>query len=216
MTNTTQGIATKMESESTSNLKPNLKTFPKFPLFPKEIRDMIWKAALLNPRERTRWVVIYSGEDAIKKHVMPCKHLISPLLLANTESRQHARDFFHLRLPVHRVGQLDLGKVEHLEDFDDYLWEVLEMDDGEYNEYMHGEDYYPEEDPCPMVEPLDDDFSESMSRLGSRWYYGDPFPALHHKDYMSCRLREEVEDLIHSAIANGTSRYLFFATLKCY
>lgn len=110
-----------VEMDSTLKLKPRmpnklLTSFNKFQHLPAELREMIWKAALLNPLQRTRWVVIYTSnidsstldDENPRKYIMLCKHLISPLLSVNTESRKQARNFFHLQLPVHRIGQVRL------------------------------------------------------------------------------------------------------------
>lgn len=143
---------------------------------------MVWNEALINPVMRTRWVVIFSGDHEVGNHVMPCKHLVSPLLLVNKESRCHALKFFDIKLAVHHVGQLDSNspRVKELEKFDKYARKVLWMTDEEYDAYLDGVD-------SPGFEK--------------------DFPELHYRDWASDELVREVEDLIEegTSVESGKS-----------
>lgn len=82
-------------------------TFHPFPDLPKELRLQIWEQAMIEARPNRR-ILIY------KRRVVPFKHLVSPLLLVNHESRTCARDFYNVKLDVHAVPPITWDQVKHL------------------------------------------------------------------------------------------------------
>ncbi|ROW17783.1 hypothetical protein VPNG_00887 [Cytospora leucostoma] len=75
-------------------------TFPQFSDLPKELRLMIWEEALLGARDNR---TVFLNRDRI----WPMKHLISPLLSVNTESRVCAQAFYHVQLDVYSWCDID-------------------------------------------------------------------------------------------------------------
>ncbi|ROV88262.1 hypothetical protein VSDG_09021 [Cytospora chrysosperma] len=71
-------------------------SFQKFPDLTSELRLMIWNEALLGERN-SRTVILQDDR------VMPLKHLISPLLSVNYESRTCAQAFYNVKLDVYAV-----------------------------------------------------------------------------------------------------------------
>lgn len=181
---------------------PSPKQFINFPLLPKELRDQIWQEALLKPEKRTRVVVLYVGFSGHGKgkHVMPCKHLISPLLVVNNESRKHALKFYHVKLPVYRVGQVDLRHIQvedpDLGDFKAYKRNILHIHDDDWFEYQESK-----------MQRL---HSTSFNNYNSKDYpgdeYDDDFVKKHYKDYVHTELRDIVFDPIYAMI--GKAQYL--------
>lgn len=85
-----------------------LEEFHKFPsLFP-EIRLQIWNEALLGARD-TRTVIVNNDR------VLPLKHLVSPLLSVNFESRACAQAFYGLKLDVISVPTITKEQILQIE-----------------------------------------------------------------------------------------------------
>lgn len=82
-------------------------TFHSFRHLPKELRLQIWEQAMIEARP-SRCIIIYDYR------VVPFKHLISPLLLVNHESRTCAKAFYNVKLDVHAVPPLTRDQVGHL------------------------------------------------------------------------------------------------------
>lgn len=75
-----------------------LDRFPRFPRLPTELRLFIWKEALFEASS-DRYILLY------RNRVVPFRRFISPLLLANRESRGCATAFYHVKINVHAVTE---------------------------------------------------------------------------------------------------------------
>lgn len=82
-------------------------SFHKFPDLNPELRLMIWNEALLGERN-TRTVILQDDR------VMPLKHLISPLLSVNYESRTCAQAFYDVKLDVYAVPKVQLDFMDSI------------------------------------------------------------------------------------------------------
>ncbi|KAK8091735.1 hypothetical protein PG997_002096 [Apiospora hydei] len=69
--------------------------FVKFPEFPPEIRDQIWKEAVCEEAEDR---LVFVHKDTLR--VFPTKNNTSPLLSVNVEARQVALKHYNVRLPI--------------------------------------------------------------------------------------------------------------------
>lgn len=100
---------------------PKITEFRKFPKLPAELQTQIWKEALNDPTS-SRHIVICQPRVLPRPNrvlprqirVIPGRHLVHPLLLVNKESRYLARQFYNLKLPVYRIGELNNKMVESL------------------------------------------------------------------------------------------------------
>ncbi|KAK8022549.1 hypothetical protein PG993_013316 [Apiospora rasikravindrae] len=95
--------------------------FVKFPKFPPEIRDKIWKEAV---SEEADGRLVFVHKDTLR--VLPTRNSISPLLSVNAEARQVALKHYNVRLPIFRLPplkyQLPLSFVEWIVTTADVQW----------------------------------------------------------------------------------------------
>lgn len=104
-------------------------TFHLFPDLPKELRLQIWEQTMIEARPSRR-ILIY------KRRVMPFKHLVSPLLLVNHESRTCARAFYNVKLAVHPVPPVTRDQIKHLDKQDQ--WSRVEGSERAVDGEIHG------------------------------------------------------------------------------
>jgi hypothetical protein len=81
--------------------------FPWFAKLPPEIRQQVWDAALIR-ESSTRLVLVWKKDFSIH----PTRHLVSPFLSVNCESRARALDFYDVQLTIwKRRSPIDFEKA---------------------------------------------------------------------------------------------------------